>query len=324
MGAFASRLGTRFLVVTVVPNILFIGYVSLLLAAGAPTHSPSLKQALHVLNGITGNQVVAIILGLLIISFASHPLQIPLIQLLEGYWWGLPFGPKMANRATERFRKELTKAQNELDKPESSAQDWWAKNAARQARFRQDWLPERKADLLPTELGNTLWTGETTAGDRYELQLTVALPRLIPLMSPIVFAELSDRRNQLDAAVRLCVAAGAATVVGVGLLLWHGGPWLFLALATYVLCWASYRAAVSAARGFSTSLATAVDLYHLQLFDTLSLERPLDITEERKRNKVLTKLFRGMILDDDDKKVLRYIPAKADEAIAESGAKASS
>ena len=39
MGAFANRLGTRFLVVTVLPNVLLIGYVGLLLAAGAPrTH----------------------------------------------------------------------------------------------------------------------------------------------------------------------------------------------------------------------------------------------------------------------------------------------
>ena len=89
-----------------------------------------------------------------------------------------------------------------------------------------------QGDLLPTALGNTLRRGETRAGERYQLDLTVALPRLTPLMAPGVLAELSDLRNQLDAAARLCIAAGIATAVSVGLLIWHG-PWLFLALATY-------------------------------------------------------------------------------------------
>src|SRR6202041_3452975 len=104
------------------------------------------------------------------------------------------------------------------------------------ARLRKDWLPGDAADLRPTALGNTLWKGETTAGGRYGLDLNVALPRIIPLMSPSVLAELSDRRNQLDAAVRISVMAGIATVSSIGMLL-RDGPWLFLALAAYLLCW---------------------------------------------------------------------------------------
>jgi hypothetical protein len=318
VGAFASRLGTRFLVVTVIPNVLLIGYLGFLVAAGAPTHSPSPVQALKILDGLTAHQIVAIILGVLIISFVSHPLQIPLIQLLEGYWWGLPFGPRLANHATQRFRDKLDRVNSELDEIAGLAElDWDMKNSARQAQFRKDWLPEDKEDLRPTALGNTLWTGETTAGNRYGLDLNLALPRLLPLMSPGILAELSDRRNQLDAAVRLCAAAGIATAAGVGLLLWHG-PWLFLALATYLPCWASYRAAVAAARGFSTTLAAAVDLYHLQLFDALCLERPADIAEELDRSATLQKLFHGDYLGARDIRALRYISPKADDTATES------
>lgn len=312
MGAFANRLGTRFLVVTVVPNALLIGYVGFLIAAGAPTQPPSPARALATLDHLTVNRIVAIALGLLIISVATHPLNIPLIQLLEGYWWGVPFGPRLANHATKRFLKELDKAEGELRKPTGSAGHAWAtKNSARQAQFRKSWLPENREDLRPTDLGNTLWTGETTAGERYGLDLNLALPRIIPSMSSSILAELSDRRNQLDAAVRLCVAAGVATVVSVGLLILQG-PWLFLVLAPYLLCWASYRAAVAAARGFSVTLAAAVDLHHLQLFDALSLERPANITEEVSRNTTLTRLFQGYYLGPTDKTVLRYISPKAD------------
>jgi hypothetical protein len=315
MAALSGRFGTRFIVVTLLPNILLVGYVSILVAAGAPTRSPSLPRALTALDHLTGYRIAAIILGTIVISVATHPLQIPLIQLFEGYWWGLPFGPKLADRATQRFRDELARVGTELDDIENPAElDWAARNSASRARLRKDWLPGYPEDLRPTALGNTLWAGETAAGERYGLDLNVALPRMIPLMSPNVLAELSDRRNQLDAAVRISVAAGVLTAINIGMLL-RDGPWLFLALATYLLCWASYRAAVAAARGFSTILAAAVDLYHLQLFDALSLERPAGIAEEIERNGVLKDFLRGYHryqLRETDKSVLRYVDLKAD------------
>lgn len=312
MGAFANRLGTRFLVVTVLPNVLLIGYVGLLLAAGTLRHSPSLLQALTALDHLTAYRIAAIVLGVIVISAAIHPLQIPLIQLLEGYWWGLPFGPKLAGHATKRFWDERTRVTTELDDaPDVEEQNWAMRNSVRQARSRKDWLPDQEEDLRPTALGNTLWTGESRAGERYELDLNLALPRMIPLMSSSMLTELSDRRNQLDAAVRLCVAAGAATLISVGLLISYG-PWLFLALATYLLCWASYRAAIAAARGFSIALAAAVDLHHLQFFDALSLERPANIEEEKSLNAALTSLFRGYELNPTENSSLRYVAQTSD------------
>lgn len=320
MGEFAGRLGTRFLAVTVVPNVLLIGYVGFLIAAGAPAHSPSPSRALQALDDLTLNRVIAIILGLLVISVASHPLQMPLIQFVEGYWWRLPLGPRLANIATERFRFAQEKAQSDYRAAKGSPGDWKAKNTASAAQLSLDWLPEREEDLRPTALGNTLRRGETRAGRRYGLELTLAWPRLIPLLPTGVLAEINDRRNQLDAAVRLCVASSIATALSVGLLLWHG-PWLFLAAATYLLSWACYRAAVAAARGFSNSLAAAVDLYHLRLFDALSLERPADIKQECERNAVLMKLFRGVILGKQERSIIRYTDPKSGQ-VAEPDTKA--
>jgi hypothetical protein len=305
-------------VVTVVPNVLLLAYVGFLLAAGAPAHSLSIARAIKVADGLTLGKIVAILLGILIISVATHPLQIPLIQLVEGYWRALPFGLVAADRFTDRFRNELLWVRNELQRVQGiQHQDWAARQAADEAEDRQFWLPEREQDLLPTVLGNTLKTGEIRAGSRYGLELDLALPRLTPLMSPSNLAELSDRRNQLDAAVRLCLVAGLATVVSVGLLL-RQGAWLFLALVTYLLCWACYRAAVAAARGFSISLAAAIDLHHLQLFDALQLERPANLAQELERNKTLTMLFRDEPLSKKAQNDLRYIASKSDQQPAES------
>lgn len=298
--------------VTVMPNILLIGYLGFLVAAGAPARSPSPGRALAVLNEFTVRQIIALFLGLLVLSVATHPLQIPLIQLMEGYWRGLPFGPAMAERCTRRFRQELSWVRSELQR-EGSEADWdqAARQSGSDAQYRQDWLPDEEENLLPTALGNTLVTGETRASERYGLRAGAVLPRLAPLLSPASLADLRDRRIQLDAAARLSVAAGLATVSSVGLLLRHG-PWLFLALVTYGLCWVCYRAAVAAARGFCDSLAAAVDLHHLQLYDALQLERPAGLAEERPRNEVLSMLFRGETLDPDQMAMLRYLPPKAE------------
>jgi hypothetical protein len=314
MEALTNRLGTRFLVVTVVPNILLVAYVGFLIAAGAPAHSPSLGRAVTVLDGLTIRQIAAVLLGLLVISIATHPLQTPLIQILEGYWWGLPFGSTASNHFTERFRNELRWTRSELQRVQRTKKpwDWPTTQAAADAEQRQDWLPDDEQDLLPTALGNTLRTGEIRAGERYGLELQFAFPRISLLLSSPSLTELSDRRNQLDAAARSCIAAGLATAVSVALLLWHG-PWLFLALVTYLLCWACYRAAVAAAREFCISLASAIDLHHLQLFDELQLKRPTNLAEELGRNRVLSKLFRGKELTEQEQASLCYLPSKTSD-----------
>jgi hypothetical protein len=318
MGALSGRLGTRFLVVTVMPNALLLGYLGLLLAAGAPIKSPSPAQAITVLNHLTAHEIIAIVLALLVFSAGTYPLQVPLIQFLEGYWGGLPFGPQLANRATGRFQLEWDKAQETLEETAGAPNwNWRAKNAGRQAQFRADLLPRGRDQLLPTALGNALRRGEGDAGERYRLDLRVVAPRLIPLLAPGVLSELNDLRNQLDVAARLCVAAAVATAASVGLLLWHG-PWLFLALAMYLLTWACYRSSVAAARRFSLSLAAAVDLYHLKLYDALSLERPADLEEELKRNEALSRLFSGR-LREEERTGFKFLPPQPDTLAPDQG-----
>ena len=326
MGDFAARLGTRFLVVTVVPTVLLIGYLGFLIAAGAPAHSPSPAHALEALDDLTLNRILAVTIGVLVISVASHPLQLPLIQLVEGYWSGLPRGTRLADRATERFRREQQKAIDAVPQGDEPPANWTGSYIGKAAQARLDWLPEHTEDLLPTALGNTLLRGETSAGQPYGLELLAAWPRLVPLLPPDVLAEINDRRNQLDATVRLCVASSIATAASIGLLL-RDGPWLFLALGTYLLCWACYRAAIAASRGYSISLAAAVDLYHLRLFDGLSLQRPANLAEEIQRNEVITQMFRREYLDDEQKSKFQYIADKGDSPQAgdpaDSAAKAS-
>lgn len=305
-----DRLGTRFLVVSVMPTAVLAGYVFLLVASGAPARRPSLDRAIAALHGLTWPEIVLIAVGLLALSVATHPLQTPLIQLVEGYWARLPMGQALATRATRRLAKDLRTARETLQ----FASEQSTPRALADLQRHLDWLPVDEQELVPTSLGNTLRVGEIRAGSRYGLQPDVALARLTPLLDPVSLAELNDRRSQLDATVRLCVVFGLATAFGVGVLVWHG-TWLYLPVLTYLLCWASYTAAVAAARGFCTSLAAAIDLSHLKLFDALQLPRPTDLAAERKQNKVLDDLFRGVEFEPSR---LRYLRRTADDGSSQS------
>ena len=159
-------------------------------------------------------------------------------------------------------------------------------------------------------------TGEHTAGARYGLVLERAWPRLSLLLSASCLNELRDRRNQLDSAAQFCFTANVATVARICLLPWHES-WLFLPFATYALCWFSYRAAIAAAQSFSGSLAAALDLHHLQLFDALQLKRPADLAEERDLNIKLDFLFRYVLSDEGQMREFRYVATGPDESPAQ-------
>jgi hypothetical protein len=67
----------------VAPNVFLFGYVVFLLAAGAQARSLSLSRAIAAIEHLNANQITAIVLGLLIFSIATHPLQVPLIQVFS-------------------------------------------------------------------------------------------------------------------------------------------------------------------------------------------------------------------------------------------------
>lgn len=307
MSSLIGRLGTRLLVVTVFPTAVLTGYLGLILAAGAPSHRPSMNRALATFDALSIRRLVALLLVVFVASIATHPLQVPLVQLLEGYWWGLPLGAVAAERASDRFRRRQDSLTAQLQRLQAKEEprDWATEQGLSDVLRRLRWLPDPQ-HVLPTELGNVLRAGEVRAGVRYGLELDVALPRLFPNLPPGPAAELADRRNQLDAAVRLCLAFGVATLAGIALLLRHG-PWLFLPLSTYLASWACYAAAVAAGRGFCTSLAAAVDLSHLKLHDSLQLQRPRSLRDELKKARLLMLLFRGEELADDEAAELQYV-----------------
>lgn len=304
----ADRFGTRFLVVSLLPTAFLTLVLGGLVAAGAPGREPSWTEMVRTVDRLKVREIILLALVVLGAAVVTHPLQVPLVQLLEGHWSALPSGEALAASAVVRFREQKRTVRKQMRELVlvPSPRPWIVEQRLTAAQEADLWLPN-ESSLLPTALGNTLRAGERRAGRAYGLDLTTAIDRLYPLLPAQLAEELSDRRNQLDAAVRLCANAAVATVVSIVLLLPYG-PLLLVPLATYIVCWASYAGAVAAARSFCRGLAAAVDLSHLRLYDALQLERPPNLGKEAATGAALSRLFRGSVLAPAEAERLRYVP----------------
>jgi hypothetical protein len=262
------QFGSRFIFVNILPNLILVVAVGGLIAAGAPADPPTWTAFVQSINEISWTGGILIAFAVVAAAFVLHPLSYPLIQLLEGYWGGLPFGNRLSKLGTARFRL------------------WWDYLNGRHAiATKPDDLPKR-ADLpqarrllMSTTLGNVLTAGEMRAGARYGYESSVAFQRLLEIATPEIQNEVRDTRNQLDTAARLCVV-GLVCVTVTTALLWSHEIWLIVPLGCYLFAWAAYGAAIAAARRFSEAAAVAFDFHHLHLWDALSLRRPDNLEQE--------------------------------------------
>jgi hypothetical protein len=302
MDTLLGRASSRFIFVTLLPTLVLAAFAGALLASGAPEQAPSATDAIDRLNNLTWRECVALLFVVIVAAVGLHPIQTPLIQVLEGYWLNLPWGETATTIATKRYEELFLKLKKDENKQPTDPASF---RLASSARLRLDWLPDHRTKLLPTSLGNALRAGEERATARYGMEVTVAMPRLIPLLPPDQRDLLSDRRTQLDAAAHLCVMSLLCVLIGTGLLL-PTGHWLYVPFVACLIAWACYRSAVAAARGYCTDMAALVDLHHRDLWCALALEPPSSLFEERQRASVLTAYLSGRSLTERAARSIRW------------------
>jgi len=277
----------RFGNVSMLPNLALVLLVLALLAGGAPAEPPDAGRILSAIDGLSLVRAAAVVALVVVVSLILHPFQFSLVRLLEGYWDATPVGRGIGalGKALHRRRREQLE-RVALAEPETPAQMERLQRAAeRLAHYPSE---ER---LLPTKLGNTLRAAEDEAGARYGLPTVVTMPRLYPYLSDRFAAVYTDRRNQLDIAVRFCVVLVLATVIAFGLLAANGGLWLLLPLLTALLAWASYAGAVRAAAAYGQALFVAFDLHRFDMLEALHYPLPVNIDDEIAFNQRLADFF---------------------------------
>jgi hypothetical protein len=117
-----------------------------------------------------------------------------------------------------------------------------------------------------------------------------AAPTLQLIAPDRQFEYLTDARQEMDMAVRLCLVSMLATVLTFAFLL-RDGMWLLLALVPYGLGYVAYRGAVSSAHGYGVVVTRVLDLSRFALYEELRVPQPADTDAERAQNRKLMQLL---------------------------------
>lgn len=145
--------------------------------------------------------------------------------------------------------------------------------------------------LQPTALGNVLAAMEDGAGRAYGLDAVTAWPRLYPILGEQTKALIDDRRDALDAAVRMAVTMAVTAIASLVLLLWSGW-WLLLVLMPLSVAVLAYNGAVQAALAYAETVYVAFDLHRADLLTALRMDPPAQQDAERILNEQWCDLWR--------------------------------
>jgi hypothetical protein len=286
---------SRFARVDLLPDTTLVLLILAIIASGAPSRPPSPQRLLAAIDNLSIERLASVLALVLVVSAILQFFQFSLVRLLEGYWDGSRLGRRLSALGKQRQQRrrlrleELTLAEPQT--PEEECRQLWA----------EDRLLHFPAEdrVLPTRLGNTLRAAEDEAGQRYALPTIAAMPRLYPYLSERLAAVYSDRRNQLDLAVRFCAVLTLGAAIAALLLLPNGGRWLLLPVAVMALAWVAYQAAVRAAAAYGQALYVAFDLHRFDMLRALHYPLPTSRAEELAFNERLTTfLTAGVVCDD--------------------------
>lgn len=267
----------RFLLVSYLPTLALSLFVLALVTAGAPGEHLDFGRAWHEAASLGAGELTLLVLAVTLAALVFHPLQLPLVRLMEGYWPAAlgRVGARGVRRQMQ-LRDRLDAQANDLHESMTDAEIQAAGAAG--ALLRRRFPPADR--LLPTALGNALAATEHRAGAGYGWDAVLAWPRLYPVLGATVRAVVDDRRNAVDVTVRLAATSFTAGVAAA-VLLGRSGWWLLLALAPLALSWLCYRQSVGAALRYGEAVESAFDLHRFDLLRALHLPLPASRAQEQ-------------------------------------------
>jgi hypothetical protein len=297
----AGRIGRYFSVVTLLPTTALVLYVYVLICAGGGTDYFNLPGGLRTVADTPLTRLVWLLVLAVALSLLLHPLQFSLTQLLEGYWRATRLGLALTRTrvvAHRRRMRRLRGMQRKANVSWTGTMEWNAALAALSRNIPRGQLeayladeaatkalvsyPHRMGRIMPTRLGNILRRHEDLLGQQYGLRAITVFPHLTHVAQQSRRDAVSDEGEQMDLALRLCLAAAAATVATM-LLLARTGPWVFFAVVPYTATYVAYRAACAAAEAWMQAVGVMIDLDRFALYEALHVGLPVNVTHERRR-----------------------------------------
>ncbi|MEU4089655.1 hypothetical protein [Streptomyces aureus] len=293
LGLTDADLTPRLKFVNILPTVVFLMVIGALWLSGAPAYPPTLTVLIENARRASWPAALGLTSAALVTGLLLQPLELASIRFLEGYWstTGPLRGLGKRGRWIQQRRKDRLVWLNE--RLGDSAHKELVEHVPRELAV----FPV-KQPVLPTALGNRLRAAEEKAGAVYSLDATLTWPRLYFVLPQDVLRFVSQSRNELDTAVRLCLSFALTSVASAALLLRHP-VWLALPAAFALLSALAYRTALHAAQAYGVTFTSVIDVYRLRLLKEMSVRMPADSDEEREINDNLRLLWnREGLLED--------------------------
>ena len=293
----SGSIGRYFTVVSFVPSLLLVAWISFVASSGAWSAPPDWQQAAQFFTRISLGSVFLLVLIAIAIGVALHPLQFTLMQLLEGYWGTSGLAIELRVTRTARYDEilgrllgvDVTDVAGEEPGNGGDSSLTIHKIIDDEVARQQSYYPRNPRDLMPTRLGNVLRRYEIDFGSEYGLSVVTFAEHLATVASPEQMRYVNDQRIALDFAVRYCII-GLLGSVATAVFLWQHGIWLLVALAPYFLGYFAYCGSIIVAEAYGRALGALVDLNRFELYQRLRLVLPKTTDEERRLTETLNLL----------------------------------
>jgi hypothetical protein len=293
-----SGLADRFLTRLFTPALLFwaAGAAAWLFSSqgpgGAGQGMTLLRSTATGLESLSGTLQLAALVGvafLLIASaLAAEQLTLPLLRVLEGYYWP----PRLARllrsrhaRRRTRMRERWTELVKEAGLSELAPESAIELSDVEQGLRRVPSAPEL---VMPTRLGNVLRAAEERPSVRYGLDVAVCWPMLWLLLDKDTREEVANARSALNGSVTLLLWAVLSLV-------WTPLGWWVPPLAIAVSLAVYYVPILSSAQVYGDLMGSVFDLRRTCLYDALRWPLPAAPDREPDDGRALTAyLWRGI------------------------------
>lgn len=281
-------------------------------------------------------QVVLVTLFTVLLSGLIYSLNIPIIQLFEGYPWEKTwFGKRRKNRykklyetgqgrvdgmrtllrATENTRgARISAVTDELKKiriPGSVPGEWDEIDGQIYGTWNELQLdlyqrfPTQSDLVLPTKLGNVIRSFEYYPHREYQMDAVKTWSRLIAKIDPTYAATIDDAKTSFDFMINLSFLGAVSVVIQLAAGLFYGKPlasaddlltWLWRMFLTALVAPASYYLSISRAVAWGETVKGAFDLYRKELLAQLGYD--VKITSRQQERRIWSKISFQMIFGD--------------------------
>lgn len=276
-----NSFGGRFYLVGYLPTYAAALFLLVLIWSGARGWTApatiSFTAAWATASHLSVGEIVILILAVTLLAVVLHPLQTAIMNIAEGTWptW---LGTAWVKRRQRRHKQRLLRASQLPPESKLTAAEIQRAGAAGYLLRRRFPVPDHL--LRPTALGNVLAAMEDTAGRAYGLDAVTAWPRLYPVLSDQMRSLVDDRRDALDASVRMAATMAVTAPLALILLL-RSGCWVLLVLIPLSVAVLAYNGAVRVALAYAETVQVAFDLHRSDLLAALRMELPASHGDER-------------------------------------------